>query len=277
MTMVPSSERRPGGENGDTGDHGTDPVRDTGRARASDAPGWGEVAAAHPWLLPVLGLLAAVAGGWAFAAIAEQVYQGGVVLRLDSHLLEIIASYRTPTVIAVFGVVTYLGEGIITVCVAAVAALVLGRLLHAWVPALLLGLTAGGTSLSVFVIKLIIARPRPIPAPNAATEDSFAFPSGHSAHSAAVYLMVAILFLRVLHNRIGKVAVLATALLLIAVTGFSRLVLGVHSPSDVVAGWILGACFTLVLLSLWGLSTYLPLMRTLLVRHAPRNGSAGSA
>lgn len=262
MTMAPTSDRPDRGDDGE--------VPDSPAEQAT--PGWREVANAYPWLLPVLGLLLVALGVWAFAGISEQVYERGALLRLDRHLLEIIATYRSPAVIAVFGVVTYLGEGIVTVCVAAVAALILARLLHTWAPALLLALTAGGTSLSVFLIKLVIARPRPVPAPNAATEDTFAFPSGHSAHSAAVYLMVAILFLKVLHSRLAKVATVCTTLLLIGVTGLSRLILGVHSPTDVLAGWVLGACFTVALLSLWGLSAYLPRLRTYLVQRAHRDG-----
>lgn len=267
MTMAPSSDGHPAPDDGHPGDR-----PDTADDRT--APGWREVAQAHPWMAPVLGLLLTALGGWLFAGLSEQVYEGGPLLRLDRNLLEVIAAHRTPTAVHVFGVVTYLGEGIVTVCVAAVAAVVLVRLLRSWAPALLLALTTTGAALTVFLVKLLIARPRPVPAPNAATEDSFAFPSGHSTHSAAVYLMVALLFLRVLRTQLGKAAALASALLLIAVTGLSRLVLGVHSPTDVLAGWILGACFTVALLSMWGLSAYLPRFRAHLVRRARNDGDS---
>ncbi|RCW39114.1 undecaprenyl-diphosphatase [Halopolyspora algeriensis] len=229
-----------------------------------------DLVAVYPWLPPVFGLILVALGAWAFAEITEQVYQHGPLLALDERLLERIATLRTPVLVGVFGVVTYAGDSLVVLPVAAITGILLVRPMRSWTPLLLLAATSVGAYLTVFLIKLLIARPRPIPAPNAATEDSFAFPSGHSAHSAAVYLMIAILLLRLLHSWWGRTTVLAATLLIVVITGISRLVLGVHSPSDVLAGWILGASLTVLLVSLWRLSSYLPPLMTYLVRHARR-------
>ncbi|MGJ7906311.1 phosphatase PAP2 family protein [Actinopolyspora sp. H202] len=232
---------------------------------------WRDLASWYPWFTPVLGLLLVVAGINVFSELAEQVYEHGAILGLDRRLLEMVAELRTPTVIATFNVITYLGEGAVVFSTAIIAAVWLGTTTHSWGRPMLLVLTSAGTALTVFLLKLTIARPRPVPAPNAATEDSFAFPSGHSAHSAAVYLMLAILLLGVLRGRWSRFGVVSLGVLLVLITGFSRLVLGVHSPSDVVAGWLLGAVFTIGLVSLHTLSLRLAPLRSRLVERAKRS------
>ncbi|ASU78063.1 PAP2 family protein [Actinopolyspora erythraea] len=262
MTMAPTGDTPP---SGDEYDH-------RGRSRAPEAS-WRDLAGWYPWITPVLGLLVVAAGINVFAELAEQVYEHGAILGLDRRLLEMVAELRTPTVVAAFNVITYLGEGAVVFSLAVVSAGWLGMTTRRWGGPLLLVLTSVGTALTVFLIKLTIARPRPIPAPNAATEDSFAFPSGHSAHSAAVYLMLAILLFGLLRGRWSRLGIVGLGVLLVLFTGLSRLVLGVHSPSDVVAGWILGAAFTIGLVSLHSLSARLAPVRDRLVERAKRGGA----
>ncbi|PRW62638.1 phosphatase PAP2 family protein [Actinopolyspora mortivallis] len=231
--------------------------------------GWRELVFWYPWVLPVLGLTLAVLGFRVFAAITEQVYEHSALLTLDRELLERIAVLRDPTTVAVFNIITYLGDGITLALVVLSVSVWLGFRARSWAPPLLMLLTSAGTATVVFLVKITIARPRPVPAPNALTEDSFAFPSGHSAHSAAVYLMLA--FLLVQHSGVPRrrwYGVGGLAVLLVLVTGLSRLVLGVHSPSDVLAGWMLGTSLTLLLISLWTLSDRLAPLRGRLVERA---------
>lgn len=260
MTMAPST-------GGDQQDHDRNGQQGHGRTNRTNAS-WREVAKWYPWLVPVLGLLAAGGAVWLFAAIAEQVYDNGLILGLDRRLLGFVESIRTPTLVAVFGVITFLGEGAVVVAAAALTAILLGITTHSWRPVIMLALTSLTTSTSVFLIKLTIARQRPIPAPNAATEDGFAFPSGHSAHAAAVYLMIAFLIVGVTRTRTARVAITLAAVLVVGITGFSRLVLGVHSPSDVLAGWLLGAAFTVTIISLVQLSARTAPFRGWLVERA---------
>ncbi|SDK86045.1 undecaprenyl-diphosphatase [Actinopolyspora mzabensis] len=266
MPMVPTGE---GPRSGD----GHDREERLPESHAS----WRDLASWYPWFTPALGLLLVVAGINLFGELAEQVYEHGAILGLDRRLLEMVAELRTPTVIAAFNVITYLGEGAVVFSAAVIAAVWLGTTTHSWGRPMLLVLTSGGTALTVFLLKLTIARPRPVPAPNAATEDSFAFPSGHSAHSAAVYLMLAILLLGVLRGRWSRAGVVTLGILLMLITGFSRLVLGVHSPSDVVAGWLLGTIFTIGLVSLHTLSLQLAPLRSRLVERAKRSDAERKA
>lgn len=100
-------------------------------------------------------------------------------------------------------------------------------------------------------LKHLYGRPRPGLAPHAVWVYSESFPSGHSMHSAAVYLTLAMLISSLEPRRAAKWLVFATAVLVMAAVGVSRVYLAVHWPSDVLAGWCAGAACALV--AWWGL------------------------
>jgi membrane-associated phospholipid phosphatase len=120
---------------------------------------------------------------------------------------------------------------------------------RAWRPALLLaGITLSGRLL-VELQKDWMHRLRPEDQEHLVVVQSYAFPSGHAANSTLVFLTMALLL--PMSERVRALAVwLAVALAL--VIGASRVVLGVHWPSDVIGGWALGLFWTLLLLRLAG-------------------------
>jgi undecaprenyl-diphosphatase len=74
---------------------------------------------------------------------------------------------------------------------------------------------------------------------------SASFPSGHSTLSAATYLTLAVLIASLEPNRGTKAMVFVLAAAMVLAIGFSRVYLGVHWPSDVLAGWSLGGAWAL--------------------------------
>lgn len=102
-------------------------------------------------------------------------------------------------------------------------------------------------------LKWGFARPRPDLVPALATVYTHSFPSGHAMVSAVVYLTLGVLFARTPLRTAIKAYMLFIAILLTLIVGVSRVYLGVHWPSDVLAGWAGGAAWALLcwLAMLW--------------------------
>ena len=109
---------------------------------------------------------------------------------------------------------------------------------------LLLMATIGG-SVMVTLIKALVGRARPDVIGRLMVETSNSFPSGHAALSAIVYLSIAALFWPLMRRSRERVWLLAAMMLLVGAIGVSRVYLGVHWPSDVLAGWIFGSLWAL--------------------------------
>lgn len=99
--------------------------------------------------------------------------------------------------------------------------------------------TLGGGLLES-ILKSLIARQRPGPLFQLMPEYSHSFPSGHSMMSAVIYLSLAVLLARIQKRRVIRIYVVIVALFLTFIIGLSRIYLGVHYPTDVLAGWSLG-------------------------------------
>ncbi|RUZ43321.1 phosphatase PAP2 family protein, partial [Mesorhizobium sp. M7A.F.Ca.CA.004.05.2.1] len=98
---------------------------------------------------------------------------------------------------------------------------------------------AGGQVLSS-LLKAGIDRPRPELVSHLVNETTLSFPSGHAMLSAVTYLTLGALAARFLPGRTTKIYVLSLAVLTTLLVGISRIYLGVHWPSDVLAGWCAG-------------------------------------
>jgi undecaprenyl-diphosphatase len=108
-----------------------------------------------------------------------------------------------------------------------------------------LGAVVGGLLLST-LLKGLFARPRPDLVPHLSHVSSSSFPSGHSMLSAVVYLTLGTLLARLARPLSHKVFFVAVALLLSLLVGMSRVYLGVHYPTDVVAGWTAGLAWAVL-------------------------------
>lgn len=111
--------------------------------------------------------------------------------------------------------------------------------------ALILVASVAGGALLNFFLKVSFARPRPDLVAHLVNETSMSFPSGHSANSATIYLTLAILLASTQTRSRVRWLIVICALLITMIVGLSRVYLGVHWPSDVVAGWAVGATWAL--------------------------------
>jgi undecaprenyl-diphosphatase len=106
--------------------------------------------------------------------------------------------------------------------------------------ALLILIAVGGGQILSSLLKLGIDRPRPELVPHLAEVQTLSFPSGHAMMAAATYLTLGSLLAGIAPGRATKSYVLAVAVLITLMVGLSRIYLGVHWPSDVLAGWCAG-------------------------------------
>jgi undecaprenyl-diphosphatase len=109
--------------------------------------------------------------------------------------------------------------------------------------ALLLAVSVVGAEILNSLLKVGFARPRPELVAHQAYVFTASFPSGHSVMSAATYLTLGALLAQVQSRRRQKVFLLGLAITLTILVGLSRVYLGVHWPTDVLAGWTLGAAW----------------------------------
>ena len=183
-----------------------------------------------------------------FALIADEAVEG------DTHAFDmsILLALREPGdtdnpigpawVETAFADVTALGGyAVLTLLVAGVAIYLLsiGRRATAL---LVVGAVVSGTVAST-LLKLGFDRPRPDLVAHLSHSQSSSFPSGHAMLSAVTYLTLGVLLARVHKKRRTKIIVMTYAITLTLLIGASRVYLGVHWPTDVLAGWALGAAW----------------------------------
>jgi membrane-associated phospholipid phosphatase len=205
-------------------------------------------------LAAIAAMIVAANGIETFGDIAEFVSEGGEYAWVDGAVLRLVAGVRSPALTDAFLVITHVGTGAALVAVALAGGGVLAAVARSVAPPLLVLAAIAGMAITVFSVKVLIARPRPAPALAAYAEDGYGFPSGHTANTTTVYLMLAVLTWIVVRTLWIRVAATATAVLVSVVVGVSRVVLGVHSPTDVLAGWVLAVSWVIIVIAAWALA-----------------------
>lgn len=214
------------------------PVLVTARRRAGAR---GRGAGQALGVVVLAGGIVAALGVALFAWIAHQV-RGGATQAFDDRVLRLLGAHRIPWLEAAMREITFLGTGTVVVVVSAVAALFLALTRQRTAAWRLLWATTGALVLNT-VLKHGFNRPRPHLFAWGTHAMTTAFPSGHAMSAAAVYGTVALLAARLTRRRGVRAAVYGVCGVLVALVAFSRLYLGVHYPSDVAAGLVVGAAW----------------------------------
>jgi membrane-associated phospholipid phosphatase len=195
--------------------------------------------------LPLLGALAALAASlWAFGLLADNVIEDET--HSDQRLADWLHGRATDPLTDLFHAITFLGNFVTLLAVTLIAVAILWRRRER-TDAVFVALAFVGAQLLSNAMKLGFRRERPFFPDPLATESTFSFPSGHALVSIAVYGAIALVLARHLRSS-GQQALLfsGTAVLVLAI-GFSRLYLGVHFLSDVLAGFAAGVALLALL------------------------------
>jgi undecaprenyl-diphosphatase len=193
----------------------------------------------------LLGLAVIVASTWFFADLADEVVEGDTA-RFDEAVLLSFRAADDPAMPIGPRWLTEVGRDITALGGATVLMLVIVAVTgYVWLIGkhgamwLILAATLGGWLISS-LLKYFFARPRPTVVAHLAEVSTASFPSGHSMMSAVVYLTLGALLTRLVARPLVKLYILAIACVLTGLVGLSRVFLGVHYPTDVLAGWLAG-------------------------------------
>src|SRR5215217_5235224 len=195
-----------------------------------------------------LGLAAAAGCLWLFGGLAEDVLTNDPLVRYDRAIADYLHSLANPPLTTFFLIVTALGSietlALVGVVVAAILA---GR--RQWLYLWTWAVAVGGSAVLNRLIKELFARPRPFFEHPLLQETSYSFPSGHAMESFVMYGMLAYFALLALESWRAHTAVVFGTALLVLLIGFSRMYLGVHYFSDVVAGYAAGGVWLSALIT----------------------------
>ena len=195
-------------------------------------------------LLVFIGLLLPL---WGFAELAGDIHEREVI-GFDEPVLRFAHALATPGLDRLFVAITDIGylNGVVPFDIALVLALLLLRRLRA---ATFAAIALGGSGLLNVGTKLMFARDRPSLWESITPELTYSFPSGHAMGSATLAWVLVLLSW---HTR-WRWPVAACAVPFVLLVGFSRVYLGVHYPSDILAGWAAA--------SVWAVVAYLAVFR----------------
>ena len=159
-------------------------------------------------------------------------------MSIDLSLANWLYAWRDPFLVKVFFGLTLLGKWYVAMVIVLAAAIIfyLKNYKKYITPFFI---SVSGSFLTGYLGKIIWQRPRPL-AVAVYADHSWSFPSGHAILAVALYGFLAYFFWKNLKKRQHKIVALIFGLLIILAIGFSRLYLGVHYLSDVLAGYLVG-------------------------------------
>jgi undecaprenyl-diphosphatase len=186
----------------------------------------------------VCGFLVALGALFFFVWIAGEMLNGDTV-QFDSAVTSAIHKYATPQLTTLMKALTIFGSSVVMTPLSIVT-LVLCYMRREFHALKTLTATFGGALLLEFLLKLAFHRARPVPFFDLPTPASFSFPSGHALFSFCFFVGIAALLSPQLARREAKLALWVATIVLVLGIGVSRIYLGVHYPSDVLAGYAAG-------------------------------------
>jgi len=197
-----------------------------------------------------IGLIVMALGFWCFAEIADELEPDDSMVVRDQQVMNWFQEATTPRLTMAAHVVTALGSVAVLTAASIVTAIVLLRK-RAWNRTIAVAATMIGGSLLNILLKHFFQRQRPILENPLVTLDSFGFPSGHTMGSTLLFGLLALLITFSMRSWLWQALVFLAAFLIVAVIGVTRIYLGAHYLSDVLAAVAAGAvwlalCWTAV-------------------------------
>lgn len=182
----------------------------------------------------------------AFLEITERL-QAQQLVKFDDLVTELVYTFRSDTTTSIVKFITDVGDvQAYVIIIPCVAVLLYYRGHHRWRLSLQATIVLLSTTFLNMGIKNLISRPRPVEDMRLVIAHSYSFPSGHSMSAIAFYGFLIYLTYKYVPNMALKIGLIVLQVLLILSIGLSRVYLGVHFPTDVVAGFIAGLFWLII-------------------------------
>ncbi len=192
-----------------------------------------------------VGMMSAIAALFFFGWLASEMLDGDT-RRLDEAVREFVHGFAFPALTGVMQLASFLGSTLFLTVFGVIIVVALYLRKHRR-GAILFTLTTIGASILLFTLKLAFRRVRPAPFFDTLLPVSYSFPSGHSLASFCFYgALATILTARTDKLRLQILVWMAAAAMILFI-GISRIYLGVHYPSDVVAGYAVGLIWVMTI------------------------------
>jgi undecaprenyl-diphosphatase len=190
------------------------------------------------YAVPVASAAVAVAGTIGVIGLADAATESDGLAAFDPEFTADAVASRTPVLTALARALTFIGDVPVLVTLMVITALLLWRWTRGLrAPALLLFAMAGSAALT-YGVKALVERKRPgITFVLGPVDNSFAFPSGHTLNSTVFFVTLAGLLWVGVRSSVARAALAVAAVLMSLGIGLSRVYLGYHWATDVLAGW----------------------------------------
>lgn len=180
-----------------------------------------------------------------FTWLAFEVYRGETI-RFDERVRATIHQHASPALTAIMRGFTNIG-GPLSLCLLVAAAVPAFWIRGLRQEAKVMAIALAGAGVLEIGLKHLFHRARPHPYFNTPLPLSFSFPSGHALYAMCLYGMLAALVVPRTRRRAARIAIWIVCSLMIVCIGVSRIYLGVHYPSDVMAGYASGLVWVIAL------------------------------
>jgi undecaprenyl-diphosphatase len=193
------------------------------------------------------GLMIAVGALFFFAWLADEVLEGGTQA-MDETVRIFVHGFASQPLTLLMNFVTVLGSTLFLSTVFVCVFIIFIRK-NRKRPAILITMTMAGAVILNFVLKVSFARARPVPFFDTPLPSSYSFPSGHALFALCFYGALAWIFASMIRKHWLKSLIWVAAVFLVLLIGISRIYLGVHYPSDVIAGYAASIVWVITIIS----------------------------
>ena len=213
------------------------PDEDRRRRTTTSAP----ASPGHQALMLVAAAIAVLTAMTVIGLVLTHVLDHSALIRADRRISDGLFHHRSPGWNSVTWWTTQLGEALTVIVLAAVVAVGLRLRTHRWLPSMFIATALAGESSIYVVITFLVHRHRPLIKHLDAAPPTSSFPSGHTAAALCLYGSLAILAWRLGGRRPLQIALTVAAVLFPIAVAVARVYRGMHFPTDVLSGAVLGA------------------------------------